>query len=232
MSDRGLSQPAGWKLNRPWNLGSRDNLTFETGSYIFIKTATLNRITEYTDPVLSAENTVATRLEITVNCNDRKDRKDGKRTIFHHTSFSTEYSSTTHANVPLLQTLFCGCKRENCRYIQPWITTCRCLNPCLNRFGSFLGAIFDDTLVSTYMYVSLELILKIPDECLKSQGNLNKKSAPVCPYQTYHNPHLLFSASQAIANIVFRSHLSQITHVDLYVYATCVCPYPNFPAVS
>lgn len=149
MSDRGLSQPAGWKENRPWNLGSRDNLTFETGSYIFIKTATLNRITEYTDPVLSAENTVATRLEITVNCNDRKDRK---RTIFHHMSFSTEYSSATHANVPLLQTLFCGCKRENCRSIQPWITTHRCLNPCLNRFGSFLGAIFDHTLVSTYMY--------------------------------------------------------------------------------
>ncbi len=112
------------------------------------------------------------------------------------------------------------------------LTTHRCLNPCLNRFGSFLGAIFDHTLVSTYMYLSLELILKIPDEYLKCQGNLNKKSAPVCPYQTYHNPHLLFSPSQAIANVVFRTPLSQITHVDLYVYAKCVCPCPNFPAVS
>jgi hypothetical protein len=54
----------------------------------------------------------------------------------------------------------------------------------------------------------------------------------VCPYQTYHNPHLLFSPSQAIANVVFRTPLSQITHVDLYVYAKCVCPCPNFPAVS
>jgi hypothetical protein len=71
------------------------------------------------------------------------------------------------------------------------LTTRRCLNPCLNRFGSFLGAIFDHTLVSTYMYLSLGLILKIQDECLKSQRNLNKKISSSVPLSDLSQPSSL-----------------------------------------